>query len=511
MKKYIIPSAILLISVLLYGCIANPNSSAKPEIKVTPPETFVLSSKEVSGRLELTGNVEAKKQIPVSAKIVGRLDNLFVDVGSEVRKGQILARYSSIDNESQIQYQNAINQLRSTERASKNMIQSAMVSIETTERNLEQVNKERNVQHKKQYENLKTTAKLSETTISNTLNFMDQNSGASRKFEGKAPYQIGQNNSILKNDLKNKIRKFRRTFENLITEDEVFAFTQKRLNLLKELNQIFLDFDRLVTQSSVSMRLSQNSKDALLRQNAQHLKNLSTEITHLESQITQTKVLDEQLQLKVLSAQNAVKSNESSLEVTQSRAQNQITTARSSVNLAYTAKREMVVKAPFSGVIVSKFVDLGQLVSPGQIMFELADISNFKIKTDIADQFIGDIEKDQVVEISVDGLGDEVFSGKITKINPALDPKTKKLGLEVTFDTENTLEKLKIGLFTRIKINLPKHKAFFVPRDFVQFDFDGAKIKTSQKIVLVEIVSETDEQVEINFKDIKEGLKILKN
>ncbi len=515
MKKLLVLSAL----VLLTAC--GQTTTEKIVEKAKSREIFTLKSEKTAPVLELTGNIEAEKQVPISSKIMGRIDSLKVDVGDKVYKGQILARYSAVDSDTLAQYQSALSQLKATEATTKNAINTAQVQLESAERALRQTKKETEVQRKKQYKNLATNAKLSEITISNILDFLDKNLEATDRFKGMNAYKniIGRNNSILKNNLKNSVEEKYQIFAGFSqnvpkSETAILDFAEKRLDLLKKIKKDLSDFDNLIRRTTVSSSFPETVKNGFLGKIASYQKNISETITNLQNFITGTKVMNEQLSLKVLAVENQVKTAKSGVELAKSNAENQVVAAKSQVNIAGTYQREMVVKAPFNGTIISRKIDVGQLVAPGQTLFEIADMSGFKVRTDVADIYAGLVSLEMPVEIAVDGLK-EKFAGTVTKVNPALDPRTRKLGIEITFvkDKENKeiFEKLKIGLFARIKMQLPERKIFKIPRNFIKFDYDGAKILLdNQKWQKVDILSDEGNIVGIYFDEITDGLKIMK-
>jgi RND family efflux transporter MFP subunit len=94
---------VVVVLLVLYGLRARQALSA-PEI-----ETVVASvSRDVQPSagtpiLTASGYVVARRQAVVSAKIQGRLEELRVEEGSEVKKGEILARLESFDFEAAVQ------------------------------------------------------------------------------------------------------------------------------------------------------------------------------------------------------------------------------------------------------------------------------------------------------------------------------------------------------------------------------------------------------------------------
>ena len=60
-------------------------------------------------------------------------------------------------------------------------------------------------------------------------------------------------------------------------------------------------------------------------------------------------------------------------------------------------------------------------------------------------------------------------------------------------------------------MQLPERETFKIPRNFIKFDYDGAKILLENKEWRnVDILSETGNLVEIYFEGVTENLKIIK-
>lgn len=162
-----------------------------------------------------------------------------------------------------------------------------------------------------------------------------------------------------------------------------------------------------------------------------------------------------------------------------------------------------VINAPFSGIITEKTAEVGQVVAPGQAVFSVADVSAFKIKTDVPDTAIKDLTLGTQAEVRIDGLNG-TLSASVSKIYPKVDPQTRKLGIELTLNEKP--ENAKVGMFTRITMKFSEREAYFVPKSFVFSDFDGAfiKLKTGEKKP-VTLGQERDGKVKIWFEGEMEG------
>ena len=98
--RLLLPVALVL--AVLYGLRARQALSA-PEIEtVTAAVSRDVAPSAGTPILTASGYVVARRQAVVSAKIQGRLEDLRVEEGSEVRKGDILARLESFDFEASV-------------------------------------------------------------------------------------------------------------------------------------------------------------------------------------------------------------------------------------------------------------------------------------------------------------------------------------------------------------------------------------------------------------------------
>jgi RND family efflux transporter MFP subunit len=73
---------------------ADPAGATKPRVKV-----IRLARAPLARAVTVTGTLAAEEQVMVSLKVTGRLDELGVDLGSRVRKGEVIGRLSPTDFE----------------------------------------------------------------------------------------------------------------------------------------------------------------------------------------------------------------------------------------------------------------------------------------------------------------------------------------------------------------------------------------------------------------------------
>ena len=92
LKKLIILAALL--SIVLTGCQKKTEQKEVKEEFIGAREVKVAIARmgDISSYIEFSGNVEAAKTVNIAPSMSGRINKLIVDVGSVVKKGDLLAK-----------------------------------------------------------------------------------------------------------------------------------------------------------------------------------------------------------------------------------------------------------------------------------------------------------------------------------------------------------------------------------------------------------------------------------
>lgn len=101
--------------------------------------------------------------------------------------------------------------------------------------------------------------------------------------------------------------------------------------------------------------------------------------------------------------------------------------------------------------IASRMVSVGELVSPGRVLFRVVAAQQVKFHGSVPERFSGAVENGQAAAIEIAGF-DEPFPGKVTRISPAINPATRSFDIEVLAD--NASGRLKPGAFARAAITV---------------------------------------------------------
>ena len=118
--------------------------------------------------------------------------------------------------------------------------------------------------------------------------------------------------------------------------------------------------------------------------------------------------------------------------------------------LAEKKLRDTRILAPFSGFVKGKDVSAGQYLRVQAPVVTLVNVEWVKAPIQIPEKMAGWIRVGQMVTISVDAYPDRKFSGRISRINPTVNPETRSFTALARVANPEGL--LKPGFFLRASI-----------------------------------------------------------
>ena len=120
-----------------------------------------------------------------------------------------------------------------------------------------------------------------------------------------------------------------------------------------------------------------------------------------------------------------------------------VTSAESALEQAKLALRDTVVRAPFTGWIVSRDVELGMLAGSGTKAFSMVDTQLVKATFAVPDYTLSDIRLGQRQSVLLDTLPEPV-EGTVTAISQVADARSRVFSVEVTIP--NPKDKIRPGM-----------------------------------------------------------------
>jgi membrane fusion protein, multidrug efflux system len=129
----------------------------------------------------------------------------------------------------------------------------------------------------------------------------------------------------------------------------------------------------------------------------------------------------------------------------------------SQVNNLKAVIAKKTIRAPFSGTLGIRQVNLGQVLREGDPIVALQSLDLIYADFTLPQQQLPKLRKGMPVSLTCDALPGVKVDGKISAINPLVDADTRNIRLQAT--VVNRGEKLRPGLFVNVAVNLPQKKA----------------------------------------------------
>jgi len=155
------------------------------------------------------------------------------------------------------------------------------------------------------------------------------------------------------------------------------------------------------------------------------------------------------------------------------------------------------IQADISGYVTSRNVNVGDYISRGQAIYEIADLSRVWVLFDVYEQDMPWVKKGDKISFSVASVPGETFEGRISFLDPVIDPKTRVAKARV--EVANSGLKLKPEMFASgtVEASFPaKAGNISVPKTAVMW---------TGKRSLVYVKAETETGVNFMMREVTLG------
>jgi multidrug efflux pump subunit AcrA (membrane-fusion protein) len=164
----------------------------------------------------------------------------------------------------------------------------------------------------------------------------------------------------------------------------------------------------------------------------------------------------------------------------------------------------VATKAALVYAVTKRVASEGQMLREGDPVAELAILNPLRLWANVPERFSGEVANGQDVDLRVVAY-DRPFAGKVTRINPAVDPVSRTFQVEVAVPNDEGL--LRPGGFAKASVITRRDDgALVVPRESIVrfagvtklFVLDGAAPKQTARAVNVTTGLEGEGWVEVN-------------
>ena len=198
--------------------------------------------------------------------------------------------------------------------------------------------------------------------------------------------------------------------------------------------------------------------------------------------------------------------------------------AEANVAAARVRSGDRRIVAPFGGIVGTRRISIGALVSPGTVVATLDDISTVKLDFAIPETFLASLKPGLDIGAMASAYRGETFKGKVVSVDSRIDPVTRSVNVRALL--ENPDLRLRPGMLMVVDLVKDKRHAIVVPEGAVlpegeeQIVFIVGSDNTAKRIPvkigqrrmgLVEIVSglnEGDLVIRDGIMDLRHGAHV---
>ena len=114
------------------------------------------------------------------------------------------------------------------------------------------------------------------------------------------------------------------------------------------------------------------------------------------------------------------------------------------------ARKNLTYYAPVTGIVLEKKAVQGMRFMPGEVLYQIADLSSVWILAEVAEQDIVLVKAGSVAHVNISAYPDKHFKGKVDFIYPTLDTATRTVQVRVELANPNGV--LKPAMFANVEL-----------------------------------------------------------
>lgn len=170
--------------------------------------------------------------------------------------------------------------------------------------------------------------------------------------------------------------------------------------------------------------------------------------------------------------------------------------AKSAYQAVAATRAYLDIRAPFTGVITARNINLGAYVGPSgkgsdMPLFVLQEQKHLRLIISVPELYTGLLEQNDEVAFSVKALPNQNFKAKVKRMAGALDERLRSERLEM--DVFNNTKKLLPGMYAEVSIPLPaSNSTFVIPKT--------ALVTSTERVFVIKINNQKAQWI-----DVKKG------
>jgi len=515
-------------------------------------ESVLVKREDIVQKVSATGRVAPAKKVNLAFDIQGRIKKIMVKVGDRVNRGEVLCQLEDEELKNQVlqaeagrdTYQAQLNKLlagaskeeiKVYETALENAqlaLENARTSLRNAEINLDKVRTDAENKLAQAYQdglNVLDDSYLKLYNAFNTADLIQRTYFTSNDQEGIKVREAKK--SKIKHPMEEMKSLLEKAKEEPTNENIDLALSQAKSSLEKAAEGLAVIRDTC-DASVYKNQVSQTDKASLDTQRGYIILAL-TNVTNAQQAISSVKLANElsihTAKSQVDNARNALRTaqgnvGEARVRLTQIKSparkedidliKSQLAQAEAQLSLARERLQKAKLTSPISGIITQVRKKEGEMAAPGEPIISLMSVSGLQIEVEVPEVDIGKVKLGQRAEIGLDAFPDEVFWGRVVKIDPAEEIIQGVVYYKVTVDFDKLDKRIKSGMTADIDIiTQEKNNVLVVPARAVisQNDKKMVRVLEGEGFKMREVktgIHGSEGEIEI-ISGLKEGERVI--
>lgn len=127
-----------------------------------------------------------------------------------------------------------------------------------------------------------------------------------------------------------------------------------------------------------------------------------------------------------------------------------VDSAQAAVRAAQVDLDDCKLKSPMKGLVLSRSIEVGTLVAPSTVGFQIGDTDRVKVVFGVPGSLVGEIQPGSTIAVTTEALPGQTFTGTITKVASVADPNTRIFDVEATIP--NPDGRLRVGMIAGLHL-----------------------------------------------------------
>jgi RND family efflux transporter MFP subunit len=443
---------LLALAVFVSGCGPVADSQEELLVKKQVKVQNIALQNEVDAKLNLSGTVVPKQYSLVRSLTMGTIQSL-APVGSQVFTGQPL--FSIRDANIESSYFNALQNFQQTQIVTQQRVQQAELGLNSAKASLDLARSQYGnalAQTEQALQTAENSAAVSYNSAYNSLNqvLLFLNDGSSL-----------ENKEYIYKDILTAQSQFR-TETKFMFDQAVYAYLELETTPSEDLNQSLddlyatllkgknaVDNTVVLLQNGLPYGFYDADRSVLINYQTainQHVSAVMTAINSLSNTKISNRLAIDSAQAQLDLAEIQYNNADISLANAQDGSVLESNMVQSQLDAAAYNYSNLTLPAPFSGTILSHFVNPGEQVSAGQELIEIGDLSIVEITVDV------DVDFAKAIKLGDPVVIDDQFAGIVSEVEPIGDLVSGKVS--VTVQSEEAESNLVAGSIADVSFAL---------------------------------------------------------